>query len=187
MKTDARSSRQKSYLSTSPPFHSRKDSKHTQDMSAESIPIMPSAFAEAIKELPLSTVYAKASELRNSISHLRRSNDELWSFISDACDAEEDRRELEGYIVENEGVITSMTERIQLLKTEVENRGQIWIEEDVRTEGVNGAVREDQAEAPVANGASGDGTIDGNIPRSNSTAEETREPNEEREEDGIFL
>lgn len=97
-------------------------------MSSESLPINPAAFAEAIKELPLSAVYSKVAELRNSIAHLHRSNSELRLFLAESQDPEEERKELEGYITENEGVIASMNERVQLLKTELENRGQPWVE-----------------------------------------------------------
>ncbi|PWY81802.1 hypothetical protein BO70DRAFT_362232 [Aspergillus heteromorphus CBS 117.55] len=97
-------------------------------MSGESLPIAPAAFAEAIKELTLPVLYAKVSEIRNSIAHLHRSNLELRTFVNESCETESDKRELEGYIVENEGVLVSMTERIALLKAEVEARGQQWIE-----------------------------------------------------------
>ncbi|KAL2872195.1 uncharacterized protein BJX67DRAFT_377024 [Aspergillus lucknowensis] len=99
-------------------------------MSSESLPINPAAFAEAIKELSLPILYAKVAELRNSISHLQRSNQELRAFISESCESETDKRELEGYIAENEGVEESMNERIQLCKAEVEGRGQRWIDLD---------------------------------------------------------
>ncbi|PTU22411.1 hypothetical protein P175DRAFT_0412228, partial [Aspergillus ochraceoroseus IBT 24754] len=99
-------------------------------MSAESLPINPSAFAEAIKELSLPSIYAKASELKNSIVHLQRSNTELQTFVSESCETETEKQELQGYIAENEGVVEAMNARIQLLKTEVENRGQRWIELD---------------------------------------------------------
>jgi hypothetical protein len=120
-------------------------------MSAESQPITLAAFAEAIKALPLSAVYAKVLELRNSIAHLRRSNEDLRMYIatyttntvdelekssdgvptaSTTAAAAADNQELENYIVENEGVIVAMAERIALLKTEIEDRGQRWIELD---------------------------------------------------------
>lgn len=158
-------------------------------MSGESLPITPSAFAEAIKELPLSAVYAKASEIQNSISHLHRSNDELRSFITDACETEQDKRELEGYIVENEDVIAAMTERTRLLKAEVENRGQIWIEEGNRAEGLNGTLEGEQAATPVFNGTGASGTAEGGgaAHPATGTAEESRDTNEEREADGVFL
>lgn len=99
-------------------------------MSTESLPITPGAFAEAIKELPMAVLYSKVSELTNSIAHLHRSNAELRAFLTESNDSEEDKKELEGYVAENEGVAVSMNERILLLKTEVENRGQPWIELD---------------------------------------------------------
>ncbi|KAL2831989.1 hypothetical protein BDW59DRAFT_157461 [Aspergillus cavernicola] len=99
-------------------------------MSSESLPITPAAFAEAIKELTLPTLYAKVAELRNSSAHLQRSNQELQTFVSESCDKEADKRELEGYIAENGAVMESMNERIQMCKAEVERRGQLWIELD---------------------------------------------------------
>lgn len=119
-------------------------------MSGESLPITAAVFADAIKELPLSAIHAKVSEIRNSISHLRRSNDELRSFITTSCESDDDKRELESYIVENEAVITSMEERTMLLKTEVENRGQLWIEvENSTNAGTDGG----QGPPPTVNGA----------------------------------
>ncbi|KAJ5637380.1 hypothetical protein N7490_007259 [Penicillium lividum] len=110
-------------------------------MSTESHAIDPTDFAEAIADLPLSAVYSKVSEIRNSIAHLHRSNDELRLFLAESKDSEEDKKELEGYIMENEGVVTSMTERISLLRVEVERRGQTWLEtgekEDVNGEQVS--------------------------------------------------
>lgn len=97
-------------------------------MTTETPSINLAAFAEAITELPLSAVYSKVSELRNSIAHLHRSNAELRLFLEESQDTEEEKKELEGYILENEGVVASMNERVSLLKTELENRGQPWVE-----------------------------------------------------------
>ncbi|BCR86980.1 uncharacterized protein ACHE_30967A [Aspergillus chevalieri] len=98
-------------------------------MSDQTNPIFTHyTFADAIKELPLSALFAKASELQNSIAHLHRSNDEMKIFITESCESEEDKREIEGYVSENEGVLVRFTERIALLKAEVERRGQQWIE-----------------------------------------------------------
>lgn len=97
-------------------------------MSTESFPITPAAFAEAIKELPLAVLYAKVSELTNSIAHLRRSNTELRTYLTETNDSDQDKKEIEQYVTENEEVAVSMSERISLLKTEVENRGEPWIE-----------------------------------------------------------
>lgn len=147
-----------------------------------SIPITASIFADAIKELPLSAVYAKVSELRNSISHLRRSNNELRSFIAESCETEDDKRELEGYVSENEGVVASMEERIVLLKTEVENRGQLWIEPgnpaDAREDG-------NQTTSTVS-GTNGDGSASEVAP-STSANGLSGDTNEAREEDGVHL
>ncbi|KAJ5086347.1 hypothetical protein NUU61_007654 [Penicillium alfredii] len=104
-------------------------------MATETTSINAAAFAEAIQELPLSAVYGKVTELRNSIAHLYRSNSELRVFLTESSDPEEEKKELESYVTENEGVIASMNERIKLLRTEVENRGQPWLEvEDEREE-----------------------------------------------------
>ncbi|KAL1840653.1 hypothetical protein VTJ49DRAFT_261 [Mycothermus thermophilus] len=46
-------------------------------MSAESQPITPARFAAALKDLPLSSLYLKLLELRNSIAHLDYSNEQL--------------------------------------------------------------------------------------------------------------
>lgn len=123
-------------------------------MSTQTRTINLEAFAEAIKELPLSTVYSKVSELRNSIAHLHRSNAELRLFLEESRDPEDEKKELEGYVTENEGVITSMNERIALLKTELENRGQPWdeVEDDQDKDGEG---QEPPADAPVTNGSSG--------------------------------
>ncbi|KAL1986630.1 hypothetical protein VTN96DRAFT_6008 [Rasamsonia emersonii] len=143
-------------------------------MSAESQPITPEAFAEAIKALPLSAVYAKVFELRNSIAHLKRSNAELRLYILESEGGPEaaDNKELESYIRENEGVIEAMTERIALCKAEVENRGQQWIEEGLFEGGDEAAadvadrvadgVPEGDGASPVINGTdrAHDDTID---------------------------
>ncbi|EEQ86867.1 hypothetical protein RJZ56_002476 [Blastomyces dermatitidis] len=97
-------------------------------MSAASTPITPQAFAEALKSLPLSSLYAKGSELRNSIAHLQRSNDELARYIAEESPDGHDK-DCEDAIKENEVVIVRMQERIDLLKVEVERRGKRWSEE----------------------------------------------------------
>ncbi|CAL5873505.1 uncharacterized protein PFLUO_LOCUS7785 [Penicillium psychrofluorescens] len=101
-------------------------------MATQSIPISPSAFAAALEELPLSALYAKVSELRNSMAHLHRSNAELRAFLAETQDPEEEKEELAGYVAENEVVVASMNVRIALLKTEVERRGQVWVETEVK-------------------------------------------------------
>ncbi|QKX56481.1 uncharacterized protein TRUGW13939_03586 [Talaromyces rugulosus] len=100
-------------------------------MSSEAQPIPAEVFAEAIKSLPLSSLYAKVSELRNSIAHLSRSNEELRTYIRESEDGPDspDNKELENYVLENEAVMQAMAQRIGLLKAEVEDRGQQWMEE----------------------------------------------------------
>lgn len=159
-------------------------------MSGESFPILASIFADAIKELPLSTVHAKAAELRNSIAHLRRSNDELKSFVAESCESESDKTELEGYIAENRGVISSMEERIALLKAEVEGRGQLWIEPDT---GTRDATDADHESSTAVNGARNDGAdVEGSGGASQGTQasdsnQQARDTTQGREEDGVYL
>jgi hypothetical protein len=127
-------------------------------MSTESLPITPEAFAEAIKELPLAVLYSKVSELTNSIAHLHRSNSELRIYLAETNDSEEDKQEIQRYVDENEGVAVSMKDRIGLLKTEVENRGQPWIELEelkrVGDEDAEGAPNGDGNAAAAETGAS---------------------------------
>ncbi|KAK2763012.1 hypothetical protein FQN53_007356 [Emmonsiellopsis sp. PD_33] len=91
-------------------------------MSAESRPIAAPAFAEALKSLTLPSLYAKASELRNAIAHLHRSNDELARYIAETAPD----TDCEDAIRENEEVVRRMEERIGLLREEVEGRGSKW-------------------------------------------------------------
>jgi hypothetical protein len=144
-------------------------------MSSESLPINPAAFAEAIKELPLSALHSKVLELRNSIAHLHRSNAELRLFLAESDETEEEKKELQGYITENEGVVVSMSVRVELLKTELENRGQPWIEvEEVKAE--DNRENEEATEAPVTNGAA-----ESRVSNANGNG------NAGQEEDGVYL
>jgi hypothetical protein len=142
-------------------------------MSTEALPITPGAFAEAVQELPLAVLYAKVSELTNSITHLHRSNAELRAFLLESCDSEEEKKELETYVKENEDVAVSMSERITLLKTEVENRGQPWIELDQLKIDSN---------APVTNG-------NGHINGASGATQDANEDQSQGEggEDGVYL
>ncbi|EED20269.1 conserved hypothetical protein [Talaromyces stipitatus ATCC 10500] len=170
-------------------------------MSAEAQPISPIAFAEAIKELPLSSLYAKVSELRNSISHLTRSNEELRTYIIESEEGPDspDNKELEAYVLENEEVMQAMAERIRLLKVEVEGRGQRWMEE-VLEDGDGGEIEEDAQSPPLVNGVSShevDGVTDDNSERrvngltnpsnrQDGDGEEQRNGDDEDDE-GIYL
>jgi hypothetical protein len=99
-------------------------------MSSEATPISPARFAEALKDLPLSTLHLKAAELRNSIAHLDYSNQELKPFADGtepSANGQPDQDCVDA-IKENEIVIARMQERIALLKAEVEERGSSWLE-----------------------------------------------------------
>lgn len=148
-------------------------------MSTEALPITPGAFAEAIKELPIAVLYSKVSELTNSIAHLHRSNAELRAFLTESNDPEEEKKELEGYIAENEDVAVSMNERITLLKTEVENRGQPWIElDELKIDNRQDAL----TDVPVTNG-NGNGTDTGTGPAAGAG----QESNDREDGDGVYL
>ena len=108
-------------------------------MSADSQPINAAAFAEALIALPLSSLYAKLFELRNSIAHLQRSNDELKRFIGASPDGDKDYEEA---IEENEVVVKRIEERIELVKVEMEKRGQKWTE-------INGTLEEKDGDGNV--------------------------------------
>ena len=114
-------------------------------MSTESQPISPTAFAEAITELPLESLHAEAAKLSNDINKLIESNAALEA--EKAVENDEGVKFLDEVIAENEGVIRSKEERIELLKLEVEKRGQVWI--DPRKKDEEDAEEE---ECPVVNG-----------------------------------
>lgn len=98
-------------------------------MSSTSAPIPPQRFAEAITDLPLANLHFKAAEIRNSISHLESSNQQLQPFADD-----EDRDCMDA-IKENREVIQRMEERILLLRREVEARGYKWSEDESDAKG----------------------------------------------------
>jgi len=119
-------------------------------MSANALPITADRFAAALVDLPLSNLYAKAVELRNSIAHLQRSNVELQAHLDSLPSGEWDR-DCEEAITENVVVIERMRERVGLLAVEVERRGGRWHEErtgeeadeprkESRMNGINGSV-----------------------------------------------
>ncbi|KAL4740837.1 hypothetical protein BDV11DRAFT_168784 [Aspergillus similis] len=159
-------------------------------MSAESLPITPVAFAEAIKELTLPVLYAKVAELQNSIAHLRRSNQELRLFITESCESEADREELEGYIAENVGVEKSMIERIELCKAEVGRRGQTWIELGADANGTTGTEGEGEQGQGQPTGEDATATASVNGTSSNTDvppAERSRDRDNDGEDDGLYL
>jgi len=97
-------------------------------MSSDTVPISPARFAAALKDLPLSTLHLKAAELRNSIAHLDYSNEQLKPFADGTEGGGEPDQDCVDAIRENEVVIARMTERISLLRAEVEGRGSSWLE-----------------------------------------------------------
>ncbi|RYP27709.1 hypothetical protein DL767_007546 [Monosporascus sp. MG133] len=126
-------------------------------MSADSQPISPARFAEALKDLPASSLALKVLELRNSIAFLDYSNAELKPFAEGtvtALDIDSDNQQQQqgrpdqdciDAIAENEVVIARMQERIELVRVEVESRGLDWRE-------FQGKPDEDTAAAQASNG-----------------------------------
>ncbi|KAI0815471.1 hypothetical protein GGR55DRAFT_628968 [Xylaria sp. FL0064] len=105
-------------------------------MSSETQPISPARFAEALKDLPASSLALKVLELRNSIAHLDYSNAELKPFADGTTPTLDQRggstgepdQDCRDAIAENEAVIARMQERIALIRAEVEGRGLNWQE-----------------------------------------------------------
>ena len=112
-------------------------------MSSESQPITPARFAAALPSLPLASLHSKAAELHNSIAHLQHSNAQLAPFAvpglsstdgvpsvvgatGDPSDLSYDQ-DCADAIRENEEVIGRMRSRLEILKTEVEIRGAVWV------------------------------------------------------------
>ena len=125
-------------------------------MSHETRPISSAQFSLAIQDLPLENLYAKAKEIENSIAHLERSNRQLQEY-SDSIKRDEtlggevkeevgDRECLEA-IRENAVVVQRQTERVGLLRAEVERRGGGW---------------HDGGGGGGENGESGEGSSNGN-------------------------
>lgn len=108
-------------------------------MSADAAPITARAFAEAISEVPLSTLHIKAAELRNSLAHLSYSNAQLEPFARPppGSTEEADAVCIEA-IEENIGVMARYRERLELLKAEAEKRGVNWEELEKQLQNVSG-------------------------------------------------
>src|SRR5205814_2113918 len=113
-------------------------------MSSMTTPITPQRFAAALTDLPLSSLYLKAAELRNSIAHLDYSNEQLRPFAdgSEPSLGGTPDPECADAIRENEAVIARMEERIRLVRREVEEvRGLPWTapgENEGRVQGTEG-------------------------------------------------
>lgn len=114
-------------------------------MSADAPPISSTRFAAALADLSIGSLHAKAAELRNSIAHLRSSNQQLAEYLLEQDPSLPADSDCVGAIHENESVMARMEERIGLLKAEVEGRGMMWPadEEDA------GAVERDEEEGRV--------------------------------------
>ena len=115
-------------------------------MSSEVLPITPARFAEALKDLSLSSLHLKVLEIRNSIAHLDYSNEQLRPFAQGTAATLDAPTPAAGAgagagtagpqpdqdcidaIRENEEVIARMQERIRMVRDEVEGRGCSWAE-----------------------------------------------------------
>jgi hypothetical protein len=95
-------------------------------MSHESLPITAARFAEAISDLPLSSLHLTAAGLRNSLAHLEYSNAQLEPFARPADSAAAADLDCLEAIEENQGVMANMKERLELLRLEAERRGLGW-------------------------------------------------------------
>ncbi|WQF78155.1 Putative translation machinery-associated protein [Colletotrichum destructivum] len=126
-------------------------------MSADTHPISPARFAEAVRDLSLATLHLKALEIRNSILHLQYSNAQLKPYAEgaattlDAADASLGRPDPDCVeaIRENDVVIARMEERVQIIREEVEGRGHSWNEFRSKEE------VESEQQAGAANGVNG--------------------------------
>ena len=116
-------------------------------MSHEARPISPARFASALEDLPLANLYSKAFEIRNSIAHLQRSNEELQAYSDDQPGGDAECLEA---IRENEVVVERMRERVGLVKREVVKRGATWHEAGAEVDGVSG--ENGDGEEALANG-----------------------------------
>ncbi|KAF1970319.1 hypothetical protein BU23DRAFT_214328 [Bimuria novae-zelandiae CBS 107.79] len=148
-------------------------------MSSESLPISPERFAKALESLSVSSLHAKAAELRNSITHLEKSNAELEEYVR-----QEQDKDLYEAILENRDVIRRMEERIELVKKEVtEIRCLPWEPESAKASEIG--------ERPAGNGEGS--TTNGLIGGSNgANGAQTQErtngaPAAADEEEGVFL
>ncbi|GAW10903.1 hypothetical protein ANO14919_002390 [Xylariales sp. No.14919] len=120
-------------------------------MSSETQPISLTRFAEALQELPASSLALKVLELRNSIAHLDYSNAELKPFADGTTPTLDQQgntgevgqpdQDCKDAIAENEAVIARMQERIELIRAEVEGRGLNWQEFQGTTDEPNSAAR----------------------------------------------
>ncbi|CAK7273953.1 hypothetical protein SEPCBS57363_005914 [Sporothrix epigloea] len=108
-------------------------------MSSEAPPISLARFAEAIKELSLSTLHLKVLEIRNDVAHLDYSNEQLLPYAkgtaavlgaatADISDEVAPDQDCIDAIEENLVVIERKLKQLQLVRDEVESRGVSWTE-----------------------------------------------------------
>src|SRR5271170_3967319 len=79
-------------------------------------------YKSRLKQLATPSLYGEVLRLENSIKHLRRSNEELRDHESSA---EEDTSWIAPVIAENDEVIAKQSERVDLIKAEISNRGTV--------------------------------------------------------------
>ncbi|CAK7213907.1 hypothetical protein SBRCBS47491_001965 [Sporothrix bragantina] len=164
-------------------------------MSSEALPISPARFAEAIKELSLSTLHLKVLEIRNDVAHLDYSNEQLLPYAkgtiavlgaSTTGSSEEPVPDQDciDAIKENLVVIERKLNQLKLMRTEVESRGVSWtefqskeeveqqqVESEQRTARTSSALAAARQPAPAA--TNGNTTITTN---GQSTASTTAQP-----------
>ncbi|KAF1841021.1 uncharacterized protein K460DRAFT_197150 [Cucurbitaria berberidis CBS 394.84] len=139
-------------------------------MSAEALPITPARFAQALDDLPISSLYGKYAELTNQIQHLESSNQQLEDFAR-----ENDDRDCYEALLENRQVMKRFQERIELIKKEVQEvRGLPF-----RPQGEEGV-----AQAPTTNGNAA-GSQNGHVAGGGTAAQEQR--NNSGDEEGLYL
>ncbi|KAK4044514.1 hypothetical protein C8A01DRAFT_42696 [Parachaetomium inaequale] len=140
-------------------------------MSSDALPINPARFAAALKDLPISTLHLKVLELRNSITHLDYSNEQLRPFADGTATALSPTttspstqpqatqgtpdQDCVDAIRENEAVIERMQARIRLVRDEVESRGLSWTEFQSQAE--RDAEQQAQQEQKQQDGVEGGG------------------------------
>ncbi|KAI0967724.1 hypothetical protein F4678DRAFT_445323 [Xylaria arbuscula] len=160
-------------------------------MSSETQPISPARFAEAIKELPASSLAIKVLELRQSIAYLDYSNAELKPFAEGAIPTLDQQRgnsasapgvpdqDCKDAIAENEAVIARMQERIALVRAEVEGRGLNWRE-------FQGTAEEQDQSAPTENGTPAQSEASNTTNAVNGHTQDAAEPRHEAWTNGTF-
>ena len=104
------------------------------------------AYKSALRQLSTPSLYGEILKLENSIKHLRRSNEELRLH---GTNAEEDRSWIQPVIAENEDVIKKQGEQMELVRTEIFERGARsgHTDKGMMAQGSNGSTMNGNAEA----------------------------------------